>query len=411
VDPSNPEILHDIARSATLSADARTTVERKKRKHRESFGAIRRLPSGRYQASYVGPDMIRHTAPSTFLAITDARAWLAGVRADIHQERWRGPAPASRVDFMIYARQWIDTRVNAHGEPLRARSVVEYQRLLNGPLSEFTGESVRSISPEKVRRWYSDQSRSGKLTQSARAYTLLKAVMGTAVGDRLVEVNPCQVKGATKAKTGKSVEPPTRQQLAAIVGAMDARFRLLVQVAAWGGLRWGEVTELRHMDVRSVGVDGDLVALDVSRAVTYTKAAGYYVGAPKSKAGIRSVTLPLFLTDALVAHLEKGDPRSTGLLFPSAKDADKWMSSGSFSKFWEQSRRAAGRQDMPFHALRHFGATQFGQQGATLREIQARLGHSTVEAAMRYQHEAGRDAELARRMSHTDEVPDGNPSQ
>ncbi|HCM51211.1 MAG TPA: site-specific integrase, partial [Microbacterium sp.] len=45
----------------------------KNRKRRESFGAIRKLPSGRYQASYVGPDGERYTAPSTFTAIEDAR--------------------------------------------------------------------------------------------------------------------------------------------------------------------------------------------------------------------------------------------------------------------------------------------------------------------------------------------------
>jgi integrase len=54
---------------------------------------------------------------------------------------------------------------------------------------------------------------------------------------------------------------------------------------------------------------------------------------------------------------------------------------------------------MPWHALRHFGLTAYAQTGATLAEIQARAGHSTVHAAMRYQHAADRDAELAVRMS------------
>jgi hypothetical protein len=33
---------------------------------RRSFGYIRRLPSKRYQASYIGPDLARHAAPDTF---------------------------------------------------------------------------------------------------------------------------------------------------------------------------------------------------------------------------------------------------------------------------------------------------------------------------------------------------------
>lgn len=51
---------------------------------------------------------------------------------------------------------------------------------------------------------------------------------------------------------------------------------------------------------------------------------------------------------------------------------------------------------MTFHALRHFAGTMYAQAGATLRENQAFLGHSTVAAAMRYQQvAAGRQDEIA----------------
>ncbi len=36
------------------------------RKKRETFGKLRKLPSGRYQANYTGPDTRLHKAPSTF---------------------------------------------------------------------------------------------------------------------------------------------------------------------------------------------------------------------------------------------------------------------------------------------------------------------------------------------------------
>ncbi len=44
---------------------------------RRGFGMVRRLPSKRYQASYAGPDLGRHTAPNTFTTKGDAEAWLA----------------------------------------------------------------------------------------------------------------------------------------------------------------------------------------------------------------------------------------------------------------------------------------------------------------------------------------------
>jgi hypothetical protein len=47
-----------------------------KRRPRRGFGTIRRLPSERFQATYVGPDLGRHGAPFTFDARGYAERWL-----------------------------------------------------------------------------------------------------------------------------------------------------------------------------------------------------------------------------------------------------------------------------------------------------------------------------------------------
>jgi integrase len=86
------------------------------------------------------------------------------------------------------------------------------------------------------------------------------------------------------------------------------------------------------------------------------------------------------------------------LLFPAA-DGTSHLAQSTFAKHWYPARKVAKREDMPWHALRHYGATRAALAGATLKELQDRLGHSTVAAAMRYQHTAGRDAELAAKMS------------
>ena len=67
---------------------------------------------------------------------------------------------------------------------------------------------------------------------------------------------------------------------------------------------------------------------------------------------------------------------------------------------WRNARAAAGREDLRIHDLRHTGATMAAITGATLAELQQRLGHSTVSAALRYQHAArGRDVEIASKLS------------
>jgi integrase len=62
--------------------------------------------------------------------------------------------------------------------------------------------------------------------------------------------------------------------------------------------------------------------------------------------------------------------------------------------------RAAGRGDLTFHDLRHTGATMAAATGATLAELMARIGHSTPNAALIYQHATSeRDHEIAAALS------------
>src|SRR5674476_973679 len=77
-----------------------------KRRNPSSFGSLRVLPSGVVQARYVGPDEQRYTAPRTFDSLTDADAWLAGVRREITLETWISPqqreAEARHENCLLY---------------------------------------------------------------------------------------------------------------------------------------------------------------------------------------------------------------------------------------------------------------------------------------------------------------------
>jgi len=55
---------------------------------RRRFGYVRKLPSGRYQASFIGPSGLRQSAPTTFKTRTDADRWLTAVEADIARGAW-----------------------------------------------------------------------------------------------------------------------------------------------------------------------------------------------------------------------------------------------------------------------------------------------------------------------------------
>ena len=87
-------------------------------RERRSFGSIRHLPSGRYQAEYTGPDLMRHRAPSTFDARMDAEGWLHEERKLIDADSWAPPKRRAEMarkvqrtpDFGTYALRWIAKR-------------------------------------------------------------------------------------------------------------------------------------------------------------------------------------------------------------------------------------------------------------------------------------------------------------
>ncbi len=368
------------------------------RRHRRTFGHVRRLPSKRYQASYLGPDGQRHVAPTTFQTKGDADAWLSLQSAAIIEGRWR-PAravaePLPRFD--AYARTWLQHR------DLKPRTRAEYGRLIHHLLPTFGSTRLDAITREDVRSWYAGM---GSTRPSARAhsYALLRSILNTAVDDELVPANPCRIRGAGQAPSRTGIRPATLDELQQITSAMPERYRLMVTLAAWCALRFGELTELRHKDI-----DLTQQVIRVRRAVTWP-GGKVHVSTPKSHAGIRDVSIPPHLIPQIRDHLGRYSQRgSDGLVFPNTDG--QHMHHGSLYKVYRPARAAAGRPDLRWHDLRHTGATMAAHAGATTRELMDRLGHSTSAMAMRYQHVADdRPAEIARRLSLLAETAPPHP--
>ena len=63
---------------------------------------------------------------------------------------------------------------------------------------------------------------------------------------------------------------------------------------------------------------------------------------------------------------------------------------------WVPATRAAGVEGLRFHDLRHTAATLALAAGANTRELMERMGHTSPQVALRYQHVmAGRDQAIA----------------
>ncbi|WP_328732214.1 site-specific integrase [Streptomyces caniferus] len=342
---------------------------------RRRFGAVRQYRSGRWTASYLGPDGQEFRAPETFETKKDAEVWLSQIEADLTRGNWQDP-DAGAVNFKEYALQWVDER------GLAATTDELYRRLLRlHILPTFEGLDLDEITAPRIRTWRTERlSTTGAATTVAKSYRLLKAILETAVDDELIRRNPCRIKGAGKESSAER-QIATVDQVDALANALGPRWRLMVFLGAYGPMRPEEQAELRRRDV-----DLDEMTIRVRMAAPELTTGRRAPGDTKSDAGKRLVVLPAFLRTDLRRHLDwyaEKDP--DGLLFVGEKG--KPFRRSTFGRKWRKARAIVGMPEgFRFYDLRHTGHTLATRSGATLKDTMVRAGQSSEKAALIYQH-------------------------
>ena len=344
---------------------------------RRTFGRVEPLKSGRYRAAYTGPDGVLYRAPLTFDARDDATAWLSARRAEIMLDIWAPEIAARRSGqgevptLRVYGDLWLENR-KTQGRELRPTTRSQYQMLLDKFIYPPLGDKrLHQISHEDVNEWY-EALAPGRETIRAHAYSLLRTILTSAASAwpvPLIPYNPAHIRGAGNTKRVHRVEPATLDELETIVDELPDRYKAMALLAAWCALRFGEITELRRgdMDLRNNRVK-------IRRGVVRVE-GGFIVGSPKTDAGIRDVALPPHLLPMVKAHLsEHTGPERDALLFPASGDENQHMAPATLYKVYYPARKAAGRQDLRWHDLRHTGAVLAAQTGATLAELMGDWG-------------------------------------
>ena len=354
------------------------------------FGNVRKLPSGRWQARYLGPDGIERTAPFTFETDRQAGRWLTVVESDIIRGEWAAPE-AGEVVLGEYGVRWIAER------NLQPRTREMYEDLFRLNIRPYLGKlTIGAVRPATIRSWRKRLLDDGRPEpQAVKAYCLLRAILNTAIKeDGIIRDNPCRVKGYDKYHTP---ERPTGTvaQVYALANGMPPRFKAFILVAAFSGLRWGELAALRRRDV-------DLVAgtVRVPRKLAALR-DGLEFGPPKTEAGRRTVALPAAALTALRPHLTAHVGSSAdALVFTGDKGGLLRASNFRRAVKWSAVLKAAGLPSgFTFHDLRHTGNTLASASGASTRELMHRMGHASMRAALIYQHATSqRDQEIAAGM-------------
>ena len=175
-------------------------------------------------------------------------------------------------------------------------------------------------------------------------------------------------------------------------------FQAVIALAAWGGLRKGEIFALERQDIKTETLEGETqITVSITKAVEWVKGQQPKQGQTKWDTGDRSVILPPRIHEIVNRHLKTVAINPDALLFPRKPGVNEYWREYQLNPHWRKVRELAGFTGH-FHALRNFALTQYGITGATLIELMARGGHSDVRAAMRYQRTTGRETDLVRNM-------------
>ncbi|MCU1493244.1 MAG: site-specific integrase [Acidimicrobiaceae bacterium] len=352
------------------------------------MSSIRRKQSGRYEARYRDPS--GRLRGKTFATKTEAKRFLLQVGNAIVERTFQDPA-LGKVRFAEYADWWLANRAD-----LRPRTAELYEGLLRLHIKPVLGDTrFDQLMTPVIRAWHAQllsADKPGAVTV-AKAYRLLRTILNDAIDDGLIVRNPCSIRGAG---VERSPERPiaTIDQVAALAGAIEPRYRAMVLLATFCGLRLGELLALRRnrLDLLHASIRIDEQRQELSRGTRI-------IGPPKTAAGVRTIAIPPHMVIDLEKHLltwTSAEPDALVFTGPRTESLRR----ATFNTAWDQARTAVGLPHLHFHDLRHTGNTLAAATGASTKELMSRMGHASPRAALIYQHAtAERDIAIAKALS------------
>jgi integrase len=244
----------------------------------------------------------------------------------------------------------------------------------------FGAVRLDRIDRALLRSWVAELRAAGLAPATVhKAAQILRKTLAAAVDDGRLPRNPAERLDLPRVERQEMrfLQPAEIDELA---DAIDPRYRALVYLGAYGGLRLGEMLALRRDRV-------DLLHARVDVATTLADVRGKLLeNPPKTRAGRRSVPIPRVVVDALERHLTETPGSPTDHLF-SAPEGGPVRASGWRRRFWAPAVRRSGLEALRPHDLRHTAVALWIAAGASPNEIAARAGHASVVTVLdRYGH-------------------------
>lgn len=169
----------------------------------------------------------------------------------------------------------------------------------------------------------------------------------------------------------------TADQFTRLLAEIPDRYKLLVMTLYGTGMRWGEATALTPV---KFNFEARPATVRVDQAWKQGADSRPYIGTPKTRRSLRTITLPGNLADELRQACE--ELAADDLLFTG--ETGVALRSGPFhTRVWQPAVKAAALGVKPrVHDLRHSHASALIAAGVSLPVVQRRLGHESIQTTI-----------------------------
>jgi integrase len=331
------------------------------------MASIDKRPNGRWRARYRerpgGLQRARH-----FDRKADAERFLARIQSQLLDGSYVDPS-AGQTTVAEYAAAWQQSQLH------RPTTVAQVEAHLRNHVLPFFGDRpLGSIRPTEIQAWVRGRAEVLAPATVEVVYRIFAAILNAAVDDRLLARSPCA--GVRLPRQARhEVQPPTVEQVEALIDAMPDRYKTLIVLAAGTGLRQGECFGLTVDRVdflrRTITVDRQLVLAGTGPP---------QFGPPKTAASVRTVPLPNVVAESLAAHLEHWPAGPDGLNFTNERGDP--LRRNRFGEIWRAAVSRAGLDRLRYHDLRHLYASLLIRHGESVKVVQARLGHASASETL-----------------------------
>ncbi|HEX3919185.1 MAG TPA: tyrosine-type recombinase/integrase [Caulobacteraceae bacterium] len=334
-------------------------------------------------ADYFDQDGERHI--KTFSTKKAADAWLVSARGEV--SRGVHTAESASITVAEAADLWIKTGELEKLERSTLRQYRTHADLHIKPL--IGGEKLARLSSPAIEAFRDELMKKGSRAMARKVLTSLKSILREAQRRGLVAQNVAQplkvdVKKRDQRKITAGRDFPSKEEAQAILAGAGGRWRPLLVVAVFTGMR---ASELRGLTWDAVDFDRNVVSVR-QRANLWGE-----IGSPKSAAGERDIPMSPMVVNALkkwrLACPRFKPPGNEGesrlwLVFPNGNGKVE-SHTNIANRGFGPLQIAAGMVDgdgsakYGLHALRHFFASWAIERGFSPKRLQALLGHSSIQ--------------------------------